>query len=315
MITTLIDMPDFPFHRARPPGPWSRIIDATRAWGRRLVLLGLLGALAACSSVRLGYNQGPLLTSWWVGRYVDLDQAQSARLDQALASWWRWHRSTELPEYAQWLQASRVGLAQPVPATVACGWAQGWQDRADRALTQAVPDLAALALSLRPDQVNQLADRMARRQLEQEQDAAALSEAEWQTQQSERWVSRYEEFYGELNAGQRARLRQASATLVPARAALALEQRARQQALVQKLRQFGAQATPPQEAQTHVQAWVAQWWVSPRPAWQAWQVQAKAGHCALFEDLHRLASPAQRDAAVKRARGWEEDARVLSRQG
>jgi hypothetical protein len=315
MITTLIDMPDFPFHRARPPGPWGRIIGAARAWGRRVLLLGLLTALAACSSVRLAYNQGPMLTDWWVGRYVDLDRAQSARLDQALASWWHWHRSNELPEYAQWLEASGAGLAQPVPAAVACSWAQGWQDRADRALTQALPDLAALALSLRPAQVAQLAQRLDKRQREQEEDAQGLSEAQWRDKQAERWVSRYQDFYGDLNPAQQARLAQAADTLVPTRDALAQEQWARQQALLDMLRQFSANAITAQAAQAPLQAWVSQWWDSPRPAWHAWQVQAKAGHCALFEDLHRLASPAQRAVAVKRVRAWEEDARVLSHRG
>ncbi len=308
-------MPDIPFHRARPSSPWGGIIDAVRRWGRHCLLLGLVGALGACSSVRLGYNQGPLLTSWWVGRYVDLDRSQSARLGQALDSWWQWHRRSELPEYAQWLQTSRVGLAQGVPAAVACSWAQGWQDRADRALSQALPDLAALALSLRPEQVTQLAERLARRQREQEDDAAGLGEARWQAQQAERWVTRYEDFYGELNPAQQARLALAAPALAPDRMALAQEQRARQQALVVMLRGFAAQSTPPQVAQYEIQAWASQWWDSPRPGWQAWQQQAKRGHCSLFEDLHRLASPAQREAAVKRARGWEEDARVLSRQG
>ena len=39
-------------------------------------------------------------TYWWLERYIDFDETQEPRAREAVAEWFRWHRSTQLPEYA-----------------------------------------------------------------------------------------------------------------------------------------------------------------------------------------------------------------------
>ena len=44
----------------------------------------LASALAACSSVRLAYNNLPTLSYWWLDGYVDFDGAQTPRVREDL---------------------------------------------------------------------------------------------------------------------------------------------------------------------------------------------------------------------------------------
>jgi hypothetical protein len=64
---------------------------------RIIVLPALVAGLAACSAIKLGYNNLDEIAYWWLDSYVDFtdDQAPRAREDLARLHWW--HRNEELP--------------------------------------------------------------------------------------------------------------------------------------------------------------------------------------------------------------------------
>lgn len=70
----------------------------------------LLLLLAGCSSIQFAYNQLDRWMRWQVDDYVDLNSAQKQQLKAALDSFHRWHRQTQLPHYAAFMQglATRV---------------------------------------------------------------------------------------------------------------------------------------------------------------------------------------------------------------
>jgi hypothetical protein len=67
------------------------------------VALALTTLLSGCGAMRLAYNQAPDLGYWWLDKYIDFNDEQTPRVRDAIASWFRWNRSTQLPDYAQWL--------------------------------------------------------------------------------------------------------------------------------------------------------------------------------------------------------------------
>jgi Family of unknown function (DUF6279) len=132
--------------------------------GVRLSVLFAALLLAACSTLSLGYPQLPRLASWWIDGYLDLDRAQDAQLDRALAQLYDWHRRDELPR----LQA----LLTRADAL----WAEGGATEAkllqlereagesvERTLAQAAPLATPLLASLRPEQWQRLQRKLAER--------------------------------------------------------------------------------------------------------------------------------------------------------
>ena len=77
-------------------------------------------AVSACSTLRLGYNQGPTAAYWWLDRYVDFSEAQSPQVRQDLRQFWDWHRREALPVYATRMAQWQNLLAQDLTAEQVC---------------------------------------------------------------------------------------------------------------------------------------------------------------------------------------------------
>ena len=73
-------------------------------------------SLGACSAIKLGYNQLPDISYWWLDGYVDVREPQVTRLRDEIARLHAWHRQTELPRYASLLD--NLALLATGPARV-----------------------------------------------------------------------------------------------------------------------------------------------------------------------------------------------------
>ena len=72
-----------------------------------MALCVAMAVSAGCSALRFGYNQASDLAYWWLDGYVDFNDAQSVLARNAIASWFAWHRGTQLPDYAVLLARAR----------------------------------------------------------------------------------------------------------------------------------------------------------------------------------------------------------------
>ncbi len=70
---------------------------------RLSLLVLLLFSLTGCA-VKFVYNQLDWLIPWYLDDYVTLDPLQEVKFDAQLESYLRWHRTQQLPEYADFLQ-------------------------------------------------------------------------------------------------------------------------------------------------------------------------------------------------------------------
>ncbi|MCF8154187.1 MAG: DUF6279 family lipoprotein, partial [Rhodoferax sp.] len=97
-------------------------------------LLGIIGlsalvlGLQGCSTVRLGYNQAPLVVDWYLTDYVDFNAAQKPALKTALEQVHVWHRQTQLPAYIDSLQKMQRQITEPLTPARACDFYEEIQD-------------------------------------------------------------------------------------------------------------------------------------------------------------------------------------------
>ncbi len=278
------------------------------------IIVVLLPWLAACSTVRLSYNQGPTLAYWWLDAQLDLDADQRAPVQDALSHWFDWHRTTQLPELADWLDGlQRLAAGKVTPAQVCATW-QGLQQRMLHWYAHLVPEMVAPARSLKPAQIDHLAMKYAKDFAQLRDDYLQPDPAERRAAQRKRTIERFEDVYGALPAASR---RQIAAALEvtpfdPAR--WLAERRQRQLDIVAGLRRIATEQPDDAAVAAILLGFGEQAAASPRPVYRALQQQVMQTNCEVIASVHNALDDAQRQRAVKRLEGWENDARALALQ-
>ena len=283
------------------------------------IIGGVLGALllAGCSMVRLGYSQAPNLAYWWIDGHADLTGEQTPRVREAIDQWFAWHRRTQLPDYATLLARAQSELLQPTTPQAMCGWRDLAQRRLDVAVEQATPALAALIVTLAPEQLRHIERKLAKDGDELRADFAQADRAERAKAAFKRTLERYETLYGQLDEPQRARLALwlAQSSFDAERWLAERERRIRD--LMQTLQQVSTAARTLEpaaataQAQGAVRVLVERTLRSPRPDYRSHQERLALENCELAATLHNLTTPAQRQHARRKLKGWEEDLRLL----
>jgi hypothetical protein len=283
-------------------------IEAWKAW----IIVMLLPLLASCSAVRVTYGQGPLLAYWWLDSRLDFSSDQAPRVRTALADWFAWHRSTQLPEYAQALGAlAEQARADTTPAQV-CSHIAAWQRRAERAAEPALPAAAEVLRSVSPAQIDHLARKLDDTLREAQDEVLQPDPAERREAALKRTVERAERLYGRLEPAQQTLLAEALATSPFDPERWLAERRARNADLLATLRQWQAAPTDAATVQAGLRRLIASTVQSPRPAYAAYSRQLMQANCALIAQLHNATTPAQRQRAATRLTGWQDDLRTLA---
>jgi hypothetical protein len=290
---------------------------------RRIIgLTLLLLALAGCSMVRLAYDQAPNLVYWWIDGYVDVNGEQAPKLRDAVDGWFAWHRRSQLPEIAGLLARAQREVLEPSTAAHMCAWSAEAERRLDAALQAAVPAAAELMLTLTPEQLLHVERRMAKDNEEARADFLQADVAERQAASFKRTLGRFETLYGRLDATQREHLAamQAASTFDPER--WLGERRSRQRETLQALtmvstaaRNGGDREAVLRQAEAAVRVVVERSMRSPRPEYRAYQQRLKQDNCLLAANMHNAMTPAQRQAARAKLKGWEDDVRSLMAAG
>jgi Family of unknown function (DUF6279) len=280
---------------------------------RIIVVMGLLaGLLAGCSAVRFGYNQAPDLLFWWLDGYADFDDAQSLRVRDGLAQWFAWHRRTQLPDYAGLLVRAQAELPADTTPQRVCRWWDDLRQRGERAAEQALPFAAEVMPTLKPAQIQHIERRYARINGEFRDDFLDKDPVRRQERSVQRAVERAEFLYGSLDAEQRALVaRLVTASPFDADAWYA-ERLQRQQEALQMLRRLSTENAPRDTALATLRAYGERMARSPREPYRRYQEKLETYNCAFAASLHNATTPAQRQAAVAKLKGWEADFRALS---
>lgn len=285
---------------------WLRIITATLA----------LAALAGCSTVRLGYWQAPNLLYWWIDGHADLDEAQSARVRQDIDRFMAWHRTEELPRYAELLRRWQAMVPHDLTADAVCRQYDELHQAWMRLAEQGSPALAALALQLDATQLAHLERHQRKQQESFAKDFIQGTPEQRLRRRMDRTLGRYKDLYGSLTPAQQALVQEGLAGSPFDPEAALQERRHRDDGLRQLIAQW--QALPPGDAQLARATTEAAGWLRsllpPAQATAAPMAQVLRHGCAQYAALHNSTSPQQRAHAVQALQAYEADFRALARQ-
>jgi hypothetical protein len=275
--------------------------------------------LAGCSVLRIGYSQAPNLAYWWIDGYVDLNDEQTPMVRDAIDRWFEWHRRTELPRYAALLARAQREVVQPaLSAAVLCAWRDEAQRRLDAALEEAAPAIAALMVTLTPEQIRHMERKLAKDSEELKQDFAQPDKRERVKASFKRTLERYENLYGRLDEAQRATLAQLLAASPFDADRWLIERERRNRDLVATLTAISTAARSDDAAAARARAQAAVRVIaeralrSPRPEYRAYQERLTQANCALAAAMHNATSAEQRQHARDKLKSWEGDVRLIA---
>lgn len=195
----------------------------TRRLGTWLVIL-LCGFLAtACSMTRVGYSMAPTLAKWQIDEYVTFSDQQQAMVDERIANLHEWHRKTQIPDYAVWLESAMVRI-EPLARDTTNLAPQGvnssdilsadelaqWRSQAfgkfEPIFRQIATPFAEVVMTFTPAQLDEIEANLAERNEELREEYFPESADRALEDRVERWGNRLEYFLGDLTEKQQARL-------------------------------------------------------------------------------------------------------------
>jgi len=285
------------------------LLVVLRSW----LLLAAAIALTACSTgVRLGYNYADTLVTYSIDGYVGLTQEQEQLVKERAAALVAWHRSTQLRDYVQLIEATRGTLAGPVTATDVLVFNQAVNARLAALGDRAAPDLAQLALTLTPDQITKMERKFASDNVKARRELVQFAGKETVDDRLKKYAERAEFWFGSLSREQLEIVR-ASLVQRPSNAAWWIDERERRQreliAIVQRI-----QAERPSEsiATGWVRGYFSQLQSPADPERRRAIEQFRAGNAELIAQLINAASPEQKAALSRKLGSFVDDLSALA---
>jgi len=271
----------------------------------------IAGCLAACSAIKLAYNNLPEVSYWWLDSYVDFDSTQTPRVRDSLIQLLEWHRQNELPKVVALLRQTRTLAGDDVTPAQACELVDSIQARLVALAERAVPATAELALTLDDAQLAHLERKYARVNADYGKEWIALSPKDQREKRYEQFLDRSEDFYGRLDPAQRDLLRrQISESSFDPRE-IDANRKSRQQEILALLRRLHSGKAEPAEAQAALLAYVRHVAEPTGPARERRQALQEES-CRNIAELHNRTTAAQRTRAQQRLQGYADDLRELT---
>ena len=280
---------------------------------RTLLAVAALLLLQACSAIKLGYQQLPTLSYWWLDNTVSFSGNQTPAAKEAIDKLYQWHRSEELPGYAALLQRTAELSAGPVQPAQLCRVIDEVQARLDTLMRQAVAQAAPVAMALGPRQLSHMA-RHWEQQNEEWEKAWLQGDTDARMERRlDKALGRYNSFYGELSATQTALIKTQLAQSPWTAEWGRRDRQRRQQDLLSTLQRITQSNLT--QAQAEAQLWgVWQRWLQPPDAGQRAVVQSLSQRaCENLAQLHNTTTPEQRVRVARRLRAYERDLLDLNR--
>lgn len=280
---------------------------------RRLALLGVVLLVAACSSLKLGYNHADTLLLYSLDSYLSLDDQQERLAGERVRELLQWHRATQLAGYTQLLADAQRALAGHVRADEVIGLQRQVYARLALISDHAAPDLAALARTLTAAQIDHLAGKLARETSKARRELVRFAgAADPLANRMRRYSERIEWWFGSINPEQ-AQILRAELAARPDGEAWWMDERERRHAELVALLQWVHDERPAAaEAASRIRAYFAQLDAPADAARRAALAEYRRANAELIARLVNAATPSQREALAKKLRGYAEDLTALA---
>jgi hypothetical protein len=279
------------------------------------IVLAFAILLAACSSLRLAYNNADTLLYWWLDNYVDFEGEQKAEVKRDIDDFFRWHRKTQLQDYVQLLQkAQRQLRGNPTQADLMADYVD-IRDRTEALLLRSAPNIADMALSLKPEQLATMEKKFAKNNAEFRKKNMKGDAQDQNKFRYKKSMEQFELWFGSFSREQEAIIRKASDAR-PLDNGLWLDERMKRQGRILALARKIMTEQPSRQVATQwieelVRASFDRLAASERkPFFDAYTQST----LELVHTVVRIATPEQKAHAQKRMDGWIKDLNTLAAQ-
>ena len=278
----------------------------------KAAIIGLLAVLlGGCTAVRLGYNNGPQLAWWWLDSYVDFTREQAPLAREAVDRWFEWHRPSQLPEYAAFLVTVQQAVMAPTTAAEVCRWQDAVRDKLEPAIDRALVHAADVLPLLGEAQWRHIEQRYAKGMDEAREAFLQPDPAARLAQSIKRARERPEQLYGRLDEAQ-LRVINAGVAASPFDAPLWLAERQRRHRdTMATLRRLSSDKADRDQRLAALRALTERMGRSSNPEYRTYQLKLTDYNCKLAAQVHNATTPAQRQRARDKLKGWEDDMRAL----
>ncbi|MEC5216075.1 hypothetical protein RCH09_001012 [Actimicrobium sp. GrIS 1.19] len=273
----------------------------------RIALLFLIVGVSGCSLLRISYNNGESLTYWWLDTYVDFEPEQRAMVRGRINELFAWHRETRLPVYARLLTGFERRLqAEAGPVEMAADYLT-LKNESIAVIDRALPALAELALSLRPEQIAQVEKKFASNANAYRKEYLLGDIESRQRHRFKQSLKQCEYWFGDFSEEQEAQIRQISDTRPLNNELVLADMLQRQRTLVALLKRIVAEKP---ERDTVVQ-WLKEYaslYVVERQGnaeYQRFYDTATQARLAMTAAVLNLTTPKQKAHALKQIRDWQ----------
>ena len=162
--------------------------------------------LASCSATRIGYDNADTAVRFWASHYLDLDAAQSDDLKPRVASFHRWHRSSELPAYAALLHSASQRAARGITTEDVAWGISNVRARMRKFGAKAAEDAAPVLATLAPAQIVSLEHKFAEDNEKYAKEYLSADDARRRKAQLKRGLKQFRDFTGDLTPDQEGRI-------------------------------------------------------------------------------------------------------------
>jgi hypothetical protein len=173
--------------------------------------------LVSCSAMQLSYNNVDIWLRWKADRYFDLQPAQEEDLRVLIANFHEWHRARELPLYSELMDAAARRLEDGLSEQDLAWAIDNIRTRYQVLIARAVADGAVILVTLTPEQLAHLAQKLAEDNRKYAKELLPDSEEKQIKVRAERIEAKIAEWTGNLSGDQERRIAAMARNTVGAR--------------------------------------------------------------------------------------------------
>jgi hypothetical protein len=281
---------------------------------RMLFLVALMALLAACSTIRFTYNHGDTLLYWWLNAYLDLDSDQSDWVKKDIDKLFQWHRTTQLRDYAGLLNKMQRQLGDGnVTQDELLSDYRDIKTRTELLAFKALPELADLAMSVKPDQIAQMEQKFAKNNDKFRKEFMSGSIDDQKKARFKKAMDQLELWFGSFSRDQEAQLRRASDARPLDNDVFLQERQLRQKKIVALLRRVHDQKLNKEQAMSAIHDMLRDFFDRTEAPERKAFYDAYVNNTANFIlTAIKLTTPQQKQHAQQRMQGWINDFNALA---
>ncbi len=264
--------------------------------------------------MRLGYNNADTLALIQLDSYLDLTPDQEQTVKERINTLLAWHRSTQLRDYATFIDKARAKITGQVTTADVIEFNQQLNARMLTAGDKAAPDIAHLALTLTPEQIDRAAKKIAN-DANKARREFVRAEKDSGTERTKKYAERAESWFGKLTDEQREIIGKSLGSR-PTDATWWIDERERRQReFVALLRKVQADRPSEEVAARWFRTYFSHLNVAPDAERRARAESYRRGSAELIAQLINRATPEQRAALDKKLNDYAQDFKSLAGQG